>query len=307
MVRLIDSGDSLSIKKAEDINGEWIRMKMREEGFLSNILTPQPVDVDDLQHSVSSETYVKIEELEPESPQAVNVSFRQGPTDFYIRPRFVEVKFHRIQTRRAGKDVSELRAVKMDIRQIISDQSRKEMEYREDANFIEAVNAALIGANTVVPATGVIQWRSYTNAVTRETLADAMKTQIRTPNRIPATTALINEETKWDIVMMMRNEVGGDMAERWLREGFAESTFLGVRWLVTNKLDLVPTGTIYTFGPEKTLGKFYTLQEPTMVIKVEGPYAQFYAYEELGVLVANVAALGRIDLTGSRVTLVATA
>jgi len=298
------SGDARRVKRANDANSDWIRTTVRESGFLGNILAPRTLANSELQHSVHTDVGVKIEEIEPESPGAVNISFEGLPNNYYIRANFAELYGDRIMGTRNGKDVSELRVTKMDIRQVISDQQRKEIERREDTNLIRGVNELLIAPNVAVPATGTVQWRRYRNAVTRETIFEALKTPLKTPNKVPASTVLIYEETAYDIGMFYRDESGGDLSQEMMIDGFTARQFAGRRWLITNKEDLVPAGTMFLFADEKYLGRFYVLQEPTMVIEVHGPMIQFYAYEEVMLGLLNIAGVARVDLTGARVTLI---
>jgi len=207
------------------------------------------------------------------------------------------VMFDRILTPRFTKDVDELRTYDMDIRQILSDNSIKDMLAEEDGKAILTVNTLLLGANVVIPETGVAQWVTIGGGITRDTVAEAMKTLPRTANHLNVATVLINNVSIWDFVKWGRDEVGGDLSQELLRTGFAERELMGVRWIITIKRTLVPDGTIFLFAEPKFMGKFFVLEDVTMYIDRKAYMLEFFAYESLGSAIANIAAVGRVDFT----------
>ena len=300
------SGTDRGVKLAADSMSNFIRMRLREESFLESILTRKPLTNADLDRSITAgEKPVKLVPLEPDAPGAITVPFDQSPVRHYIRGRFAEAFFDRNQTPMFTKDVDELRVYKddIDLRQVISDNAQKDMGWRRDYNFINGVNTGLVGPNEVVPATGTVQWRSYTNYVARETLAEAFKTLSFTPNRLPISKVLCNNVTIWDIVKFPRDEAGNTMNDEMFSTGFTMKKVMGLDFLVTIKRDLVPDGTFFLFTNENSLGRFFSLQDPTMFIEVKGPKFFFYTWETISVLLANIAGVARIDLTGNRTTL----
>jgi hypothetical protein len=289
------------VKQAADTISEYTRVRMREDGFWRKILPPLTITNDDLDRSVSTDKPVRIVDKEVNSPAAISIPYGTLPINEYIIGERYQVTFDRIVTPRFTKDVDELRTYDMDLRQVLSDNAIKDMLAEEDGKAILAVNAALGGSvGSTVGVTGVIQWKaitssSTTNPITRDAWADAMKILPSTPMHLTATTILINNVSIYDVCKWGRDEVGGDLAEEILQNGFAERQLMGCRVLVTIKRDLVPDSSIYMFARPETLGKFFLLEDTTMYIDRKAYMLEFYAYESIGSAIGNVAAIGRAD------------
>jgi hypothetical protein len=291
----LTSEDPRIVKEAQDAINDYTRMQMREDGFTRRIIPPVTITNDELDRQVDTDKPVKVVDKEPDSPAAVSVPFATLPLNRYIRGPRYRVMFDRILTPKFVKDVDELRTYDMDIRQILSDNSIKDMLAEEDGKFILTVNSILLGANVVIPETGVAQHITISGGITRDTWAEAMKVLPRTPRRLNCATVLVNHVTIWDIVKFGRDEVGGDLSQDMFRSGFTMREIMGIRCIITIKRDLVPDNTIYMFAEPKFLGKFFVLEDTTMYIKREAFMLEFFAYESLGCAIANVAAVGRVD------------
>jgi len=291
-INMLDQGLE---KQAQDAVNDYIRVRMREDGFHRRILPPVQITNDELDRQVDTDKPVKVVDKEPQSPAAISVPFATQPANRYIRgPRF-RVMFDRIMTPRFTKDIDELRTYDMDIRQILSDNSIKDMLAEEDGKFIAVCNLLLVAQGAVVPETNSVQWQNIGGGITRDTIAESMKILPSTPNHLNPSTILINNVSIWDVVKWGRDEAGGDLSQDLLERGFAEREIMGVRWIVTIKRDLVPDSTTFQFAEPKFLGKFFILEDTTMYIDRKAFMLEFYAYESLGSAIANVAAVGRAD------------
>lgn len=291
----LTSDDSGLRKEAQDAINDYTRVRMREDGFLRRIMPPVTITNDELDRQVDTDKPVKIVDKEPDSPGAISVPFASLPMNRYIRGPRYRVMFDRILTPKFTKDVDELRTYDMDIRQILSDNSIKDMLAEEDGKYIATVNSLLLGANVVIPETGVAQYVTIVGGVSRDTIAEAMKTLPRTSRHLNVATVLVNNVTIWDVVKWGRDEVGGDMSQELLRTGFAERELMGVRWIITIKRDLVPDSTIFLFAEPKFMGKFFILEDTTMYVDRRAYMLEFFAYESIGAAIANVASIGRVD------------
>lgn len=285
------------VKQAADTVSEFTRIKMREDGFWRKILPPLSISNDELDRQVDTDMPVRVVDKEPDSPAAASIPFGTLPFNEYILGGRYRVMFDRIVTPRFTKDVDELRTYDMDIRQVLSDNAIKDMLAEEDGKAIAVVNSLLLGQNNVIPLTGVAQWRSIAGGITRETWAEAMKTLPRTPMHLEVSTVLINNVSIKDVYKWGRDEVGGDLAEEILQNGFAERNLMGARVLITIKRDLVPDDTIFLFAEPMKLGKFFTLEDTTMFIDRKAYMLEFFAYETVGSSIGNIAAIGRVDFT----------
>ncbi len=289
------SNDDQQVKQAQDAVNDFIRVRMREDGFLRRIIPPVQITNDELDRQVDTDKPVKIVDKEPESPAAITLPFAALPRGKYIRgPRF-RVMFARIVTPKFTKDIDELRTWDMDIRQVLSDNSIRDMLAEEDGTFISEVNALLVAPDTIVPATGTIQHKTIAGGITRDTINDALKIMPSTPNHLETATILVNNVTAKEFQKWGRDEVGGDLAQEIYTDGFMERQWFNTRVLITIKRDLVPDNTFFMFAEPKFLGKFFILEDTTMYIDRKAYMLEFFAWETIGASVANVAAIARAD------------
>jgi len=293
-------GENGQKKQAGDAASDYIRDKLREESFLENILPPIPVGNNDLDIQVDTDKPAIVQFKEPGSPGAVTLPFGQLPYNEYIHgPRF-RVVFDRIVSPKFVADVDTLRTyTDIDIRQVLSDNSIKDMGAEQDAKFLGAVNYLLsngtFAAGATVTATGVVQWQNITGGITRETISQAKTVMMKTPSRFAPSKALLNMITFTAFEAWGRDEVGGDLAEEIFINGITERRIGGVDYIVTIKTDLVPDNVIYWFSAPKNLGKFMVLEDSTMYIDKKAYFIEFFCYKTIGGTIANVAGVARTD------------
>jgi len=291
------SNDPLLEKQAIDMVNDFTRIKMREDGFFRRIMPPIPITNDELDRSVSTDKPMKIVDKEPDSPAAISIPFGTLPMNVYILGNRYVVMLDRIATPRFTKDVDELRTYVMDIRQILSDNAIKDMLAEEDGKFITAVDTALVGAGVTLPTSGTVQYQQIPGGITRDTLWDAMKVMPETPFCLEVHTVLCNNITIKEVAKFARDEMGGNMAEDIMKNGWSEETFQGVRWIVTIKKDLVPTNHMYHFADPKFIGKSYQLEDTTMYIRREAYMLEFFAYETCGGTLGHTGGLAHVEFT----------
>ena len=283
-------------KQAIDAVNDFTRTKMREDGFYRRILPPLQISNDELDRQVDTDKPVKVIDKEVDSPAAISIPFATLPVNVYIRGPRYRVMFDRIVTPRFVKDVDELRTYVMDIRQVLSDNSIKDMLAEEDSKFIAAVNAVMIGPDTPVPYNGnVAQWETIAGGITRETIQEARKIMPRGPSHLEAHTALINNVTIKEIEKFPRDEMGGDFSQDVLKNGWAETEFANMRWIITIKRDLVPDDTMFMFADPKFIGKSFMLEDTTMYIRREAYMLEFFSYQTCGGSIGHSGGLARAD------------
>ena len=110
---------------------------------------------------------------------------------------------------------------------------------------------------------------------------------------------LMNRKTAKTFLTFDRSEVGGDLSQTLFTDGLTglqEAKIFGVKHLFTIKRDIVPDNTIYLFAEPEYLGRFYTLQDPTMYVEKKKDILRFSARETLSVTFANLVGVGRIDI-----------
>ena len=294
-----------STVKVARATSDYIRMKLREEGFLRKILPAQTITGDDLTKQVHTDKPSKVVELEPDSPGAMSIPFGEFPSSTYIYGKRWLVTFNRIATPMFNKDVAELHDYDLDIRQIISDNALKDLQAEEDGKFIQTCNSLL--SNDTMQAdqplnygpggTSIKLWKTLSGGLTRENVVEAKKLMMAAGARLRHQTALVNQKTAVEFEKWTREEVGGDMAQSILVNGWAAEAnkWCALNWITTIKDDLVKDNSMFLFAAPEFLGRLYFLEDTTMFVKREGPMLSWYAYEMLGGGIANVAALSRVD------------
>jgi len=299
-INRVSSNDPVMKKQAADAINDYTRIKMREDGFWRRILPPIQITPNELDRQVDTDKPVKVLDMEPESPAAVSVPFGALPNNRWIRGRRYRVMFDRILTPRFTKDVAELLTYDLDIRQILSDNSIKDLLAEEDGKIIGVINSNLGGIpDQIVAETNTIQWRTLDGGVTRDTMAEALSILPQTSRHLNCATVLINNITIWQIVKFTRDEIGGDVSQDLFLRGFTEREIMGVRWIVTIKFGLVPTNTIFMFAEPKFLGKFFVLDDVTMYVDRKAYLLEYFAYETIGSSIANVAGVARADFNAA--------
>ena len=282
-------------KNALDSVNEFTRVRVREDGFYRRIVPPVQVSNDDLDRQVDTDKPVIVVDKEPGSPAAISIPFATLPINVYIRGPRYRVMFDRIVTPRFVKDIDELRTWQMDIRQVLSDNAIKDMLAEEDSKFLTAVNTALVGADQTVPTSGVIQHETVFGGITRDTLQEAFKIMPKTPSHLEVNTVLVNNVTIREIMKFGRDEVGGDLSQDLLTNGFSEANFMNAKFIITIKRDLVADDRMYFFADPRFIGKSYILEDTTMHVKREAYMIEFFAYETLGGSIGHTGGLAIAD------------
>lgn len=281
----IQGGEHL--KKEAEVNiTSFVRDKLREDSFLRQILTPQTLQADQLDRTAATDKPMKVIDKEPNS-RATWVPFRGSPNlNYFTGPRY-EVHFGKIVSDTHVKTIHELKTYDNDIRQILSDNSIKDIQEQEDAHFMHAVN-------NICDNSGGSQLISFVNAggLTKENFLESRKALRRL--RIPLGVSLMSQATAEDVLKWDANDIGDGPAAMQYEKGLVQDTIFGTRVLYTIKNDIVPDGTVYHFGTESFLGKLFFLQDATMFIKQERDVIMFDAYETLGIGIGNDKAMVKV-------------
>lgn len=165
--QLIDAEDG-PCKNASAASQDMIRRRIRENGFSRKILPPKQVSNQDLNRLPDTELPVTVEDMEADQPGAKSISFNDTPdTAFYRGDKFIVI-FNKITSPEFTKNVDELRTYKMDLRQVVTDNSLKDIQTEEDLTFINTVDE-IVGSPSGVGASGLQQNFAITGGITRTT------------------------------------------------------------------------------------------------------------------------------------------
>jgi hypothetical protein len=247
---------------------------------------------------------------EPDQAPAVAIPLGVVPDMYQFKGDRYPSYFARIVSPLFSKDIDKLRSYDYDIRQILLENSTKDIATEIDTKFIQKVNSILGTANTAnslltgTPFAGLPSWVTITGGITRENVAEAFKTIQRF--RVPfgptqpdggeaKGVMLMNNITAQEFVKMSRSEVGGDLAQEMWINGLPSKTLLGVKPIYTLKSELIPDNTIYLFSSEEFFGKYYRLQPLTVFMETKAFFIQFFQYMNISMSIGNIRGVARVD------------
>lgn len=324
--RLIN--DSLSQKlasadgkeKLAQYGGSFIRDRLREVSFARKILPPENVTRTDCQRSTENDTLVKLVELEPQS-RAMALSFRAQPTTRIIRASRAPASFFTISSEVFQKTEQELLAYEMPITKIIEENSVKDIQEIEDRQFliyIEAgVQALQTEANGGVPT--ALNWTNVSGSLVSEvairkgelarvagaddaTVRPMQRTDIVNAfkmidgNRMRAKLLLFTEMDFDDVLQWTVDDNGDRIQSETTVEGYKYNQLLGRPFVRTIKTDILRPGNVYVFTDPSFLGKFYILNNTKFYIDKVANKISFQAWEDIAIMIANIAAVRKIEL-----------
>lgn len=284
----------------------FTRNKLREVSFTEKILTPIDIRNEDLHKASDPELLVRWNDREPDQAPAVTVPLGTVPDSYQFFADRYPSYFSRLFSPFFKKDIDKLRSLDYDIRQILLENSTKDIATEIDSNFIDTVNANIGTINTAnsLNGMGLPQYISISGGITRENLAESFKVIQRL--RVPfgptqpdgdetKGVMLMNNVTAMELPKLGRSEIGGDLAQEIYVKGEPTKTILGVKAIYTLKSELVPDNTIYYFSSEEFLGKYYRLQPLTVYMKNEAFFTMFFQYMNISLAIGNVRGAARVD------------
>jgi hypothetical protein len=117
--------------KIAGLGADYIKDRIREEGFIGQILTRKTVTRQDLQVSVNHEGMVKIVQTEMQT-NALTASFRGQPDVNYISAPRYEVPFFRVESPRYEKTEIELMSYDIPLTDMVMKQIANDVQEVED-------------------------------------------------------------------------------------------------------------------------------------------------------------------------------
>lgn len=303
-VEMIKAGQT---KEASVSAAAFTRNKLREESFAEKILTPIEISNDELDKSQNPELLVKWNDREPDQSPAVTVPLSVVPDAYQFKGDRYPSYFARILSPLFEKDIDKLRSYDYDIRQILLENSTKDIATEVDTRFMNKVNSIIGTQNTSnlsISGYDLPQNVSFSGGITRENVAEAFKVIQRLIVPFGPTqpdggeskgVMLLNTVTAMEFVKMGPSEVGWDTAQESWVNGLPTKTLLGVKPIYTLKSNLVPDNVIYLFSSEEFFGKYYSLQPLTVFMETKAYFLQWFQYMNISISIGNVRGVVRIE------------
>lgn len=297
-------------KKAAQSALTFTRNKLRENSFAEKILTPIDIANDELDKSENPELHVKWCDREPDQPGAVTVPLGNVPDGYIFHGTRYPVYFSRLMSPVFQKDVDKLRGFDYDIRQILLENSTKDLATEVDTKFISKIDSVLGAMDVVNPitATGHPSYIQLDGGLTRDNLVNAIKAfqKLRVPfgptqpdGNAQKGIMLMNNVTGADLLKLDRTEIGGDLAQEHFVSGVPTPKIMGINTVYTIKHDLIQDGIIYFFSSEEFLGKYFRLQPLTVFMETKAFFLQFFQYMNIGMSIGNPKGAFKVDLNGT--------
>lgn len=289
----IDKIDQGMVKEAGAAMSAFVRQKLRETGFTRKILTPQMITASDLDRGLDDQPRVIIEK-EPDSV-AASMSLSGQPTVRYFKGSRYEVGFYKIQSERFVKSKFELATYRTDIRNILQENSVKDLQKQEDVNFFNGLRKIQeeVRGEEFVTTTG----DRITDRVM--SLIQVLVKDFQKPGKI-----LLSHSLYLQMLREPATQLGDSIAAKHFETGSMDS-FYGFEIVTTIKGDILSSeegknlgDLVAIFAPEEYLGQFYSLQEPTVFLEAKADMIEFQTYESIGIGIGNAKGfvIGKVDL-----------
>ena len=290
----IDGSTEGHVKGASAAGTNMIRRRIREQGFARKIIPQVSVGNSRLSRVIDHDRPVIIEDMEPNSKGAVSIPFSASADASQFYGDKFECVFHEITTPEFTKDVNELRTYEMDLRQVVTDNSLKDVQTTEDGYLLSLVDE-IVGATDGVGLSGVKQNFTVAAQISRTNYVDVLS--VLEDQNLNNGVFLCNRKTAKAFLKFKRDEIGGDLSQALFEDGLSalsSSTVMGIKHIFTIKRDLVPDGVIYMFTSPNFLGRHYSLQNLTQFVEKKKNIISFSARETISMTIANLAGVAKV-------------
>ena len=324
-----------ALEKTAAAIGDYIQLKIREQGFARKILDYHTVtERDPMMQRDPNGVHDGLEYVVPLEADTVaqRIDFRGDPERTWIQGKRFPIRFFDISTDEFNKTEQELLAHTESVLKIIEQNSLKDMQEQEDIAFLDHVKSSAMLATTrlnniAVAAGGVIGFTtgaevdaffkgttvvapianpinsnivlSTNTYLRRETLDELAK--IMSQRQLQLRVVLMSEFDFSSTIRWFADEIGHDIASKITVDGYKEATIGGYTIISTIKTNrrLVRPGHIYGFADKSALGKFLQLQAPKFWINKRANIIQMRGWETVGAGIGNVNGCSLLMLSGA--------
>jgi len=308
----------------------YVRDRLREMSFARKILPYRPVTVAECQRSLNHDTVYKIVDIEPGS-RAMSISFRGEPDPSLIKGRRMAVAFFTVSSLKWEGYTEELRTYTYPITDVIKNNIVKDIQEVEDRYFLIHVASCIDARQDIANAVAGVPTATANDSasVVAGTCAEdaAVKSELAriAPQATAAQRILVNPIQKTDIATLAKlftlagrslrmskvlmteytyadfgqltaADLGHVLTKDVMVKGYKYNTVLGHQILTTLKGNLLADGFVYGFTDPDFFGKAFILDNVKFYVKKEARTISFWAWENIGMGLANIAAVNRLEL-----------
>jgi len=304
----------------------YIRDKLKELSFARKILPPKGVTVAECQRSLEHDTVYKIVDIEPGS-YAMSISFRGEPDPKLIKGPRMAVTFHTISSLKWEGFTEELRTYTYPITDVIKNNVVKDIQAVEDRYFLLHVNSAVVQKHTLtngaiplrasdIQAGLVVEDSIAKGELARAAVADddevhplqrqdigrLSKLFTRAGKALRLDRVLMTEHTFQDFGQLTSADLGEKLTGEVMVQGYKYNTVLGYKIVTSLKGDVLNDSLIYGFTSPEFFGRSYILDNVKFWVKKEARKISFWGWENIGMGLANIAAVCRLELISGDTT-----
>lgn len=311
---------------------DFIRDRLRESAFVRQILDVEDVKPGDpgVQVSLTQDTIYKVVEVEPRT-RALAMSFRGQPEINYISAPRLAVGFFKISSENIQKSEEELMAYRYPITKIFEDQSLKDLQDIEDREFcihqeaaVQAYQAEANGGSvvaltsTAVRANSVVQYSVFkSDMALAQTVDNAVAMPIQRQDIPKLKRAILSRRLSYECMLITESDLtsidtwtiqdlGLQLTSDTAIEGWKQNKLLGVRLVRTIKTDILRNGNVYLYTAPKFFGKMFILNQPKFWIDKKYNIISFQVWENIGMVLANIASIVKLETYSGDATTVNT-
>jgi len=286
-LNLVKTAEGVEEFKEETQN--YLRLRLREEGFMRRILQPQVLSLAEIDRAVDHKSPIKIIDIEPnpQTPVAIPIDFRGGTEAQYVVGDRYAVTFYKIETKEFQYREGDLLTIRMPITQVLQEIMLKEIQWAEDYNFIKASDAAVNLTGQVVTSTNtILQKKDLVD------LFSKMATKFLKPEVVLMPYAMYIQILAWDY-----SAYGSELLKEVTIDGYKYTTLLGKRFIVSIKSDILNDKVAYAYTEPKFLGHAFTLEEDVKFdMQKEYDLIRFKSWETIGAAIGNANAVAKLVL-----------
>jgi hypothetical protein len=283
-------------KVAMEKSSYFIREKVRELGFARRLIEPINVTPADLDRTVDSDRPAIILEKDIEA-KGFTVPFRGQGEQRYWESSKMLVEFQKIESERISKSKFEMMNTKTPYTEILEKRIVQEVQKVEDETLIEGFNKIITDTEAEKPGT---QYQEVSGGLTKENISVLIKMlaklqMIPTEKNAPKPKFLMTQTLKADLINLGMIDIGdSNVSKNWNEGTLGVDRIMGIPIVDTIKNDLVKDNEMYIIAPQDYFGRFFILQDHTMVIKTEADMVEFWSYGAMGLGLVNTKGVCKI-------------
>jgi hypothetical protein len=265
----------------------YVKRKRRDRSVADRINDPIPVKAGDSTLQVTSEDLVYIGALEPLGSPAVVTGFGAFPDAVeFLADRFA-VPLFKVQTNKYYKNTYLLANSPIDLHQIITDISIKDLSIPIDEVYLGMVDSAVMSVDTPNAVTGLVQHKSI-SGYGKTSIAEAAMIIAQGPFGLDAKKAAAHFSTSRLMAQAQSmDSVGPEKVSESASTGIIDAKYLGTEFVFSVRKHLFSDNTIYWFSDNEYIGIQIEYDGPTMYVDKRADYLEFFTWMVRGAAFPN--------------------